>query len=86
MIDFETKIELMPCPYCGKDAAEFATAQEMEDCTYFEDETKCPAFKPFEGCTCNKIVCNVQRGGCGASTGYAWDKIQAAMKWNKRAQ
>lgn len=30
------------------------------------------------------IVCNAQKGGCGASCGYAFTKKEAEKKWNRR--
>lgn len=77
--------DLKPCPFCGKDVAEFGTALELEDCANYDDEHKCPAFFPF-GVECGlvKIVCNVNKGGCGASTGYSWEKEDAVRKWNGR--
>lgn len=78
--------KLKPCPFCGsKDAPVFDTVKEAEDCKYFEDEEKCPAFQPYGECRCKRIVCSVKRGGCGASTGFSWDELKAIEKWNRRA-
>ena len=76
---------LRECPFCGKDVADFATAKELEDCQNSEDEDVCPAYQ-FD-CHCNRftICCNVHKGGCGATTGYAWGREMAAEKWNRRA-
>lgn len=75
--------ELKPCPFCGKTVAGFASAKEEEDCKFFEDSERCEAFV-YNGCPCIKIVCNMQKGGCGASTGYCWSQADAIEKWNKR--
>ena len=75
-------IELKPCPFCGKSVAEFATLKEMEDCKHFEDDV-CPVHE-MEECSGIKIVCNVLRGGCGASTGYSFNRDNAVAMWNRR--
>lgn len=80
----DNNIQLRPCPYCGAKAAEIETIKEAEECKHFEDEEVCPAFKPFEACPCKRIVCSVNRGGCGASTGFAWSIERAIEKWNRR--
>ena len=30
------------------------------------------------------VVCNAQKGGCGASCGYSYTKRDAKKKWNRR--
>lgn len=70
------------CPFCNKSVAEFATLKEMEDCKHFED-VRCPACE-IDECTGVRIVCNALKGGCGASTGYAWSKDKAVKMWNRR--
>ncbi len=79
----EKAMELKPCPFCNKSVAEFETRKEAEDCKHFEDDV-CPAYEPDE-CNGYHIVCNVLKGGCGASTGYAWNKERAIELWNWRA-
>lgn len=74
---------LAVCPFCGKSVAEFATMKELEDCKHFEDDV-CPACE-IDECTGMRIVCNVLKGGCGASTGFAWSKERAIELWNRRA-
>lgn len=73
---------LKPCPFCGKSVAEFASLKEMEDCKHFEDDT-CPAYE-IEECSGIRIICNVLKGGCGASTGYSFNKDNAVAMWNRR--
>lgn len=80
----DNNMQLRPCPYCGAKVAEIETIKEAEECQHFDDEEVCPAFKPFEPCPCKRIVCNVNRGGCGASTGFAWSIERAIEKWNRR--
>ena len=75
--------QLRACPYCGKDVADFATAKEEEECKWFDDDERCDAYA-YNGCPCKKIVCNAQKGGCGASTGYSWSEEDAVERWNRR--
>lgn len=66
------------CPFCGKtDATTITTCVEMAEC------------ENFEGCEVNgyyTVVCDFNKGGCGASCGYAPTKKEAEEKWNKRAE
>lgn len=73
---------LKPCPFCGKSVAEFGTKKEMEECKNFESD-RCPAYE-IDECRGVRIVCNVLKGGCGASTGYTFDKEKAIWMWNER--
>ena len=92
MLDLITKMVLMPCPYCGKDVATVVSAKEMEWCKHFDsgddDDSEyetCPIKEPFETCPYTTVVCDVEKGGCGASTGYAGDRLKAISKWNRRS-
>lgn len=77
--------ELKSCPFCGADAAEFATMKEMEECFHYDNKEKCPAYVS-DGCPGIRIVCNVLKGGCGASSGYAFSKEKAIKAWNRRTR
>ena len=81
-------VELKPCPFCGsKEAPEYYCGYEINECPYHDDiemfeigyRDECKFFD------CDKyntyVVCNVNKGGCGASTGYSND---SASLWNKR--
>lgn len=70
------KPELKPCPFCGANIAEIANCTQVEECDLFEE---CPAEEPF---VC--IVCSIDKGGCGASSGYSCVATKAAEAWNKR--
>ena len=92
MLDIITKMTLKPCPYCGKDAATVVSAKEMEWCKHFGDGDDeygkfdhCPMMEEYDECPYTTVVCDVEKKGCGASTGYAWDRIQAINKWNRRS-
>lgn len=76
--------KLKPCPFCGKtDSLEFTNAKELEECARFESE-ECPCFEQEPRCHCIAVVCNVHKGGCGATSGYATDIDRVVAKWNQR--
>ena len=66
---------LKKCPFCGGENVEFDTCKGLEDCPDF---TECinPSY--------HAVVCNVNKGGCGASSGFYPTKEEAAEKWNRR--
>lgn len=78
------EIKLKRCPFCFSDVACLSNAKELEDCKHFEDEDKCPAMKWEENCKSVCVVCDVSKGGCGASSGYATSIEKAIKKWNMR--
>lgn len=71
-------IELKKCPFCGEHATGIATCMQLEECAHFEE---CLAVEPY---VC--IVCSIDKGGCGASTGYYDSAEKANEAWNRRAQ
>lgn len=83
---------LKPCPFCGECVAEISNLQECEECANFEQE-ECPVcYEPVaieidaEHHPCPRfIVCNVNKGGCGASTGWHYNLEELIKAWNKRA-
>lgn len=81
-------MELKLCPFCGKQTTPvFSTVQDCEMCANFEDE-RCPECyenNGNDGCI-HFVVCDVNRGGCGASTGWYIDKESALEAWNRRAK
>lgn len=77
-------IKLIPCPFCGwGKTVEFTDALEMESCKKALDKDCCCDYEP-NGCQMVAVVCNVNKGGCGASSGYAGSYEEAAKKWNSR--
>lgn len=68
--------KLKPCKFCGKEVAEIANCIENEECANFEE---CPAQKPY---VC--VVCGMNKGGCGVSSGYYDADEKAAAAWNRR--
>lgn len=70
--------KLRECPFCGKQSVEIATCMQLEECAHFEE---CPAAEPY---VC--MVCSINKGGCGASTGYYDSAEKANAAWNRRAQ
>ena len=77
--------DLKRCPFCGKSVAVISNLLECESCANFEDEV-CPAYEPDgnDGCP-HFIICDRQKGGCGASTGWYLTLDEAAEAWNRRA-
>lgn len=72
-------MELKPCPSCGEtDTIGFTDCRELEECKNFE----CCDYES-DGYVC--VVCDANKGGCGASGGYAKTAKEAAEKWNRRA-
>lgn len=70
--------ELKPCPFCEKEIAEIADCKRLEECANFEE---CPADEPY---VC--VVCSMDKGGCGTSSGYYDSDEKAVAAWNRRAQ
>lgn len=77
-------IELDRCPFCGRRKAVFSDVQDCELCSNFEDEV-CPAYEPGTDCGVRFVVCDMSKGGCGASTGWFRTKEAAAIAWNRRS-
>ncbi len=73
---------LKSCPFCGKSVAEIDDAKELEDCPYFDD---CDHAE-YEQCSMHSVVCNIHKGGCGASSGYYVTVEDAVDAWNRRAE
>lgn len=79
--------QLKPCPFCGKSVATLSNAKELEDCSLFEDDDRCPACMDWSGgCGYHTVVCGVPEGGCGAASGYYASKEEAVSAWNRRAK
>ena len=66
---------LKPCPFCGKRVAVLDTCKGVEECSHFED---------CGDTGYRTIVCDVNKGGCGASSGYYKSEAEAAEAWNRR--
>ncbi|MBU2701144.1 hypothetical protein Ga0466249_002258 [Sporomusaceae bacterium BoRhaA] len=64
----------LSCPFCGGKNIEFDDCKGTEACNNFE-ECKSAYYT---------VVCNINKGGCGASSGYYQTKEQAIKAWNRR--
>lgn len=73
------KIELMPCPYCGKSVARIVSCCE-NSCK--DDDTGCE----FCGMKTVAVCCDFTKGGCGATGGYRKTEKEAIEAWEERAQ
>lgn len=78
--------KLKHCPFCGANVAEITNAHDLEECANFADEI-CPC-KNYEdvGCSYFTVVCNMNKGGCGASSGYYATEEKAIAAWNRRVE
>lgn len=72
-------IVLKSCPFCGgtKILVETIAKIEMQD----PDHPDYPINSQMYA-----AVCDYLSGGCGASTGGAHTKMEAAEAWNRRAE
>lgn len=79
-------INLKKCPFCGKKVAEMLNAHDLEECGNFEDD-RCPCeqYEDAGKCEFHTVVCSMNKGGCGASSGYFATEEMAAQAWNERA-
>ena len=72
---------LIPCPFCGReDTPTLTTAKELEMCRN-EDCTL-----DYRNCYAVAVVCDYNKGGCGACGGYGSTEQEAVDKWNERAE
>ena len=84
--------KLRPCPFCGNtETVGIESVMTCEECKFFEDGDKCPAFKPYyeeddeDNCPFKAVVCTVSGGGCGGSSGWYSSAEKAIEAWNRRA-
>lgn len=67
--------KLKPCPFCGnEEGLEVLDQNELEGP---DDPVKNPYFV---------VVCSIDKGGCGSSSGYFPKPEKAAEAWNRRAE
>ena len=76
-METEIDINLLPCPFCGKDIALFTNCQEVEACETFGE---CPLKSHYLA-----VVCSCAKKGCGAASGFYPTYREAAAAWNRRA-
>lgn len=66
----------VPCPHCGKvETVEIVSGAEFSG---VDEEEYYPHSDAFAA------VCNVNKGGCGAMSGFAPTEQTAEIKWNTR--
>ena len=63
-------VEIKPCPFCGNTNLIVDTSAVING----DDDKNNYA-----------VCCSANAGGCGATSGYAVDKITAINKWNRRS-
>ncbi|MBP2635031.1 MAG: Restriction alleviation protein Lar [Firmicutes bacterium] len=74
----EQAIEILkPCPFCGGNEVDFSDCKRLEACENFE----CCDDEEYVS-----VVCNFNKGGCGASSGYHDTKEKASAAWNRRGE
>ena len=69
-------MEIKQCQFCGNKNIVKDGCKCLEACKHFED---------CEEESYVAVVCNVNEGGCGASSGYYLTLSEAVSKWNRRA-
>lgn len=69
-------VELKPCPFCGGQNIGADSCNGLEECANFEE---CDS-------QYHAIVCNCNKGGCGASSGYYPTLEKAIEAWNRRTR
>lgn len=70
------KVEFKPCPFCGGQSIDLDSCKGLEECENFEE---CSS-------QYHAIVCNWNKGGCGASSGYYPTVEEAIDAWNRRTE
>lgn len=72
-----SEVRLKPCPFCGSvESLKIASAMDMEECENFEQCGQCSYLT---------IVCDFNKGGCGATSGFRISEEKAIEAWNRRA-
>ena len=70
--------EFKPCPFCSKtDSLVIESCVDLQDCKNYD---KCDEEYSYRA-----VICSFNRGGCGASGGFAKTREEAIAKWNRRA-
>lgn len=66
------KYELKPCPFCGKDVAEFCRGSDLAPEENFGSDSDVV------------VICSCSEGGCGAASGIYPTGYMAGDAWNRR--
>lgn len=74
----EDGIELRACPFCGRFGPVHTEECTMDPCP----DAECELCEE----RCYRVLCDIDREGCGASSGWYETKQDAADGWNDRAE
>lgn len=69
---------LSPCPFCGRKGKYISIAECCDDICNIDYCKGCDRMKYYT------VVCNAQKGGCGASCGWKPTEEEAIEAWNTR--
>lgn len=78
--------ELRPCPFCGAKVAEVVSEADEFIEKWGDDEELDWMVRDMRRTGYRAVVCNANKGGCGAIGGWKPSETEASKAWNRRAE